>query len=499
MLFFPNHGKADDYFESGFGWETFTLASSEAKMTYLGTQIMHALRETGADYELARLIVHDLTGHELDVEREIDHQSVWNLPRNFHSRMIDVTFLRDWAEFLNKPEILILGGNDNGDSHPLEKQSGATQFVYPFVDDRYGLLTCRKDPQGFWTLFNKTTGAKIRFTFDRVTHLSPDLESFYYQDENGTFIPDRYGHLTSSDPRAQVDPTYKTPLRGYAPELVDMELTQYCDIGCTFCYRGSTEKGEHADYVKVIDLLDMLSQLKVFEVAFGGGEPTMHPRFLDILSYASRVGIVPNFTTKNMKWLKSPDFVEAMKYAGAFAFSVMSKREIDRVLSVLDYHQIDSHRVNFHIVMGSLEFHKFKELVGYAAEKKVRVTLLGWKYTERGLEQKPMDYSGWLPFIKALVVSKHNFRVSIDTVLAQEFDQELQDAGVPTWSYHTHDGRFSAYIDAVEYKFGPSSYAPREQLVEIPRLPYWTDRFKFRPSELAEWFVETYRGFSPRG
>jgi hypothetical protein len=49
-------------------------------------------------------------------------------------------------------------------------------------------------------------------------------------------------------------------------------------------------------------------------------------------------------------------------------------------------------------------------------------------------------------------------RLSIDTTLANRYQKKLTELSIPKWLYHVEEGKYSMYIDAVENKYGPSSY-----------------------------------------
>jgi hypothetical protein len=48
--------------------------------------------------------------------------------------------------------------------------------------------------------------------------------------------------------------------------------------------------------------------------------------------------------------------------------------------------------------------------------------------------------------------------LAIDTTLAERYEHLLEKEGIPKYLYHIEEGKYSAYIDAVTKKFGPSSY-----------------------------------------
>ena len=107
------------------------------------------------------------------------------------------------------------------------------------------------------------------------------------------------------------------------PEFYDVKITNKCNSGCGWCYQDSTPDDNH--YMDVLDNIDnffggMNTNQKPFQVAIGGGEPTMHPDFIKILKKFSDLGITPNYTTNSMHI--TPEIIKATKkYCGGVAVS----------------------------------------------------------------------------------------------------------------------------------------------------------------------------------
>ncbi|PSU95754.1 radical SAM/SPASM domain-containing protein [Photobacterium kishitanii] len=130
----------------------------------------------------------------------------------------------------------------------------------------------------------------------------------FFNPDNGFFarVPDK----------GKMDPFWSP----HGPELMDISITNWCDKGCSFCYKSSTKLGQHMaldDYKRVID---QAAEMHTFQVALGGGNPNQHPDFLEILSYTDSKGIVPNFTT-NGRGLSAEILIATQKYCGAVAVS----------------------------------------------------------------------------------------------------------------------------------------------------------------------------------
>lgn len=63
------------------------------------------------------------------------------------------------------------------------------------------------------------------------------------------------------------------------PTRVELELTELCNLRCTFCY--NSQKPIVSD--KVIQIIEKLVDENVMEIILTGGEPMTHPKFYDIL------------------------------------------------------------------------------------------------------------------------------------------------------------------------------------------------------------------------
>lgn len=237
-----------------------------------------------------------------------------------------------------------------------------------------------------------------------------------------------------------------------SPELVDMKITDYCAFGCAFCYQASTIKGKHAKYEDILTIVDQMKKAKVFEVALGGGEPTDHPKFMHILFAFRRAGIVPNFTTKSLGYVKRHWNMLA-DVIGAFAYSCESAHDVEMAAKSLA--GVPRDKVNLHYVMGLEDAAGYVAFLRAAHKHGFRVTLLGYKTVGRGIEVIPNDYSDWIPLTKMLIAAGKSPTISIDTPLAAQYADQLP---VPKYAFHTKEGFVSAYIDAVQMGMSASSF-----------------------------------------
>lgn len=399
-----------------FGWEHFTLKSKQQKSLYLAATLKNQLtNKIGKDYMEAIVYAWTKVSPKVIESLSIDHQSYLYFPKSYGTDCVDKDFFEVFKQYILNDNLLILGGNDNEESeHPL--YSMGKPIDLHFMDDSH--FVCRKDNK-HWVLFNQNDGRKIRLSFDLNT----------------------------------IKPTKAT-----APELVDLKITSYCDKNCQFCYQDSNTKGKHADMEVIKDLIYSLSEAKIFEIALGGGEPTEHPNFVDILVLCRKLGVVPNFSTKSNKWLKDIGMFKAIQdNVGSFAYSVNSVQEAKDFYNV--YNNIDDgyrDRLTFNYAIGTATNKEIKKLIDFCYEYGIRLTLLGFKRVGRGTTFAPYNNDNWLNMCKGTV--------GIDTVLAKEYESRLKQKGISDVLYDTEDGKFSMYIDAVKGLIGPSSYQQTEVL-----------------------------------
>jgi len=411
-----------------FGWNDFIVASKEAKLDYLSLLLYYTLSEM-CSKEVTDTIISAWLGFEGSIsdrvdfdDMYIDHQSAFKIPRAWTGMGVDYEFCRALKELFLRDDMVVLGGNDNEDSPPTTFDVKTLKL--PFRKYGGNIVARRDSVYDYWTIFNRDTGCKIRFSFS----------------ENAVI-----------------------PERAFAPELVDVKITNKCNRECPWCYQSSTPDGETADTYDIYRVAKSLAELKVFEVAIGGGEPLLVPSLALILQQFRQVGIVPNFTTRETSWLRDPTrWQPIMAQCGSFALSVSHPDDVIQLSGLLSVNGISSSRVAVQfipVVVGVLGTEKILEVAGIC---NLRATLLGYKRSGRGaqynLGQRPVSAKDIWPVIDKELTQRYS-QISLDTALAAELGDTLKNSDISSWLYHLDEGKFSWYIDAVDRKMGPCSYS----------------------------------------
>lgn len=430
--------KSDDFPEGiserhyEYGWEYFVLDTPEAKARYIVTAYdLHeghpeydVIKQKLADYgvDADRLIV-AMRGEEYDRDYYIDHESVGtgNAPYDIP--------LSDWIDILMTDEVAILGGNDNT---PGPKDEMWDEGRKSMIDLKRSKIL--KIGEGSYAFYDPQTGDKFRWS------------------------------------RETLD-------KSVAPELVDVKITDKCSYGCAFCYQGSTKEGKHAPLSTVKSIIDELAKAGTFEIAIGGGEPTEHPQFVEILKHAISKGVTPNFTTFTDKWINTKvgkgveEAIKNSKHGIGIGVSVAGEKDLVKVGNIRDaLSSVRGAQVIAQTVVGVASAKVTTGLMDMAIRDGHSVLLLGYKETGRGTDfnRKEVTHEDVHEMISHFLGARTNDwedvslmrHLSVDTAFLSQYGSVLDKLGIDPVLRTSPEGAFSMYVDAVTMRAGPSSWHP---------------------------------------
>jgi radical SAM protein with 4Fe4S-binding SPASM domain len=137
----------------------------------------------------------------------------------------------------------------------------------------------------------------------------------------------------------------------HGPELIDISITNWCDKGCESCYQHSSLNGNHISINNFKKVIDSASDMGVYQVALGGGNPNQHPQFIEILKYTYNKGIVPNYTT-NGRGLSDAIIKASKEFCGVVAVSAYSPYDETKfAIKKLVEHNI---KINIHFILDAI-------------------------------------------------------------------------------------------------------------------------------------------------
>ncbi len=448
-----------------FGWESFVCASKLEIEKYLAAQIKVNIEQRVPEevvVGLIRQLFPKIKPSEIK-EMNVDHQSIWGFPKDFHSRndiFPSFKFIKDLKKYLTTTNIVIVGGNDNEENPDIRSILGVEN---PYRDSiisetigPYGFsmnnAVCVKDGP-VWKLFDREAGKKMRFSF-----------------VNGV--------------------TYE---KSSEPELIDLIISNKCSHSCPYCYRGCDKNQKEAPLDRIRGILwKILEYNNVFEIAIGGGNILEYDSFYELCNFINEQSkyykTVFN-TTINWKDFTKENVSKIIKVFSTFRGIAVSVSNAEEIKHVLDY--IKENRIG--VKRGKLSFQCIPELMTYKEIKEIsdqrnnssmsyNVTFLGFKHTGRGIspqysaaefEKNKDEFRKFIQDIRTMDIDELTSwyapkMFGIDTELIHNFPELKESQAL--WMYDEHEGKFSCCIDLVDNYVLPSSYSEYKDEYRVPQI-----------------------------
>lgn len=288
-------------------------------------------------------------------------------------------------------------------------------------------IILRNEPFG-GVYFNQINGRMVMVDFEGFFTFIKYLRKSFLNGKEKEFCDFFFNGNAPSEIELRVDPTVKFSNNYVAPctntpVLIDLSLNNYCNKRCKYCYM-SAVKEDLGNYLSMEDfelLLEKMVKARVLQIALGGGEPTLHPHFPEILRRLREEGnIIPNYTTNGSNLTR--EILNASKrYCGAVAVSYSeerSKEVLEATKKLLSFNI----QTNIHIVLLKSRIPNLAEITEQFAKLGVsNVVLLLFKPMGRGVnlthelidsgDRKSLSFE----LLKILTFKKkYGLRLSID-------------------------------------------------------------------------------------
>ena len=135
------------------------------------------------------------------------------------------------------------------------------------------------------------------------------------------------------------------------PYQILWDLGRRCNYSCDYCWPAVHSNTEQFhDFEKVINTIDMLSDNwsngQPIRWNFGGGEPTMHPKFMEILKYLKSKGhwilVTTNGARSTKFWREASQYINSVNMSAHFASMDLYRGNEDRFIEnckiIMDQH-----------------------------------------------------------------------------------------------------------------------------------------------------------------
>lgn len=244
------------------------------------------------------------------------------------------------------------------------------------------------------------------------------------------------------------------------PETLDVQITNWCNFGCDVCYQESTPKGKHASKGFIQDILKSF-KIPPYQVAFGGGEPTAHPNFPEILRVTKELGPVPNFTTAGHLFKK--EITEAAnEVCGGVALTYHPFKGADWFKKTYQvWREALRIQMNVHVIADVTVLKALQDLLEMSSETgPMNIVLLAYYPTGRGTLKNILPksiYQEKLPAI-LLTLREKGFQISFSEGLLPYFFSR-PELGIDLSFAERSEGLYSAYVDRTG-RMSHSSFEP---------------------------------------
>ena len=239
--------------------------------------------------------------------------------------------------------------------------------------------------------------------------------------------------------RFAIDPTRPITKLQY-PEFLDIKITGHCEGNCPYCYMDSKELGKHPDHIvqKIRDYFcPMTANQRPYQVALGGGEPTSHPEFVELLRILkNELDICPNYTTNGM-FIRdfnrtSTILASTFNYCGGVAISchphlthywTVALEQLARERNTRQ----SNLQINLHVIISddlSIDYfayiyHKYSDIVNYfvllpyGAQGRAEPKEINWNYLVKILPEDQSKIAFGANFYPYLSQGGHGIHVSL--------------------------------------------------------------------------------------
>jgi len=300
-------------------------------------------------------------------------------------------------------------------------------------------------------LLEKTDGmTNVRALASNISaRLSVDVS--IYEIYNVVSTLRSHGFLVRNGFSPSVDATQWPEKTNYlsAPETVHLAVTHRCNYWCPSCYLDGIVEHEMTT-AEIKSLIDEMAEIKVFQLAIGGGEPFLRDDLIEISSYAALCGIVPNITT-NGSLLTSEVASELSGHIGQIQISVnghnnglhettRDKGSSDAALRAMEILRKHNIRFGMNVLLRKDNINEIENIVAFGAKHGAStVNLIRPKPSKRDrnwYSRSALSRSDYRIVREAIrkAQSKYTIRITVDCALSflmnTESPGELRRHGV---------------------------------------------------------------------
>ena len=171
-----------------------------------------------------------------------------------------------------------------------------------------------------------------------------------------------------------------------APLDAHIALTTRCNMFCEGCYSTCIDdEPKDIPLEKAKAVIDKLSELGVFSLSFGGGEPTLHPDIFEIAEHARKRQLLPNMTTNGLAITEQ--IAEKYSVFGNVHFSIHKPQDMEHVFSASHiYYKATGKKPGLNLLLTAKTMPHLEEIIYKAKKADIKkVLFLRYKKTAKNI------------------------------------------------------------------------------------------------------------------
>lgn len=237
---------------------------------------------------------------------------------------------------------------------------------------------------------------------------------------------------------------------GFA-ESMDINITNKCKVGCTYCYQGCTKDGQHAPLREYRGLFETMHPYT--EVAINGNDLD-HPDLYWFLAKLYEKNVIANLTIHQSVFMRDYEKIMTMQEGGiihGIGVSVSDPHE-DGLMELI----AKTPNAVVHAICGLVDANFLMATMGIG----IKLLLLGYKTNGRGSVIRE-DYLNFnIAGLKRMFpwLGDHYDTIAFDTLAVEQLGlRDIFDKVTFEKYYAGDDGQFTFFLDLVDGKFAKSS------------------------------------------
>lgn len=151
-----------------------------------------------------------------------------------------------------------------------------------------------------------------------------------------------------------------------------LEITSKCNLQCQYCYNDSVPSGSCLSLDIIKEIIDYSVESDCRHVAISGGEPFLHPDFLDIIKYASSKQM-PLYIITNASIMSEEKLKELAPYISNLKFQLSFDGGNEKT------HAISRGEKNFLQLLSCIDYFKKHDFMDHLL---IRYNILPYNYME---------------------------------------------------------------------------------------------------------------------